>query len=219
MSKIFNHISFNSMPVIGILRNYSLEEIRFIATPFQKAGLTTLEVTMNSPDAIASIKYLNESFPDLNIGAGTVCTMDEFNMAVDAGATFIVSPILDINLIEAAKAKGLAVFPGAFSPTEIYQAWQAGATAVKIFPATVFGYGYIKEIRAPLPDIKLLPTGGISAENIREYFAAGATGVGMGSSLFNKAHLKNRNEAGLRHGFEEIVRLVKSTGHEGHTTL
>jgi 2-dehydro-3-deoxyphosphogluconate aldolase/(4S)-4-hydroxy-2-oxoglutarate aldolase len=212
MSKIFYHISFNSMPVIGILRNYSLEEIQFLAAPFQKAGLTTLEVTMNSPDAIASIKYLNESFPDLNIGAGTVCTMDEFDTAVDAGASFIVSPILDINLIKAAIAKGLAVFPGAFSPTEIYHASQAGATAVKIFPATVFGPGYIKEIRAPLSDIKLLPTGGISAENIEEYFAGGATGVGMGSSLFNKAHLNNRNEAGLRAGFEEIVRLVKSTG-------
>ncbi len=215
MSKNFDHISFNSMPVIGILRNYSLEEIQFIAAPFKKAGLTTLEVTMNSPDAIASIKYLNESFPDLNIGAGTVCTMDEFDKAVDAGATFIVSPVLDINLIEAAKTKGLAVFPGAFSPTEIYQAWQAGATAVKIFPATVFGPGYIKEIRAPLSDIKLLPTGGISARNIQEYFVAGASGVGMGSSLFNKAHLKERNEAGLRLGFEEIVRLVKSTGREG----
>jgi 2-dehydro-3-deoxyphosphogluconate aldolase / (4S)-4-hydroxy-2-oxoglutarate aldolase len=208
MKRAFNQESFDKMPVVGILRNYSLEEIQFIAPPFQKAGLTTLEVTMNSPDAIDAIRYLNEAFPQLNLGAGTVCTQSDLEQAEAAGASFIVSPILDIELIHAAKEKGLAVFPGAFSPTEIYNAWLAGATAVKIFPATVFGPGYIKDIKSPLSEIMLLPTGGISKENIREYFEAGASGVGMGSSLFNKTHLKNRNADGLYEGFMEIVRSV-----------
>jgi len=212
MKRAFNQESFNKMPVVGILRNYSMEEIQFIAPPFHKAGLTTLEVTMNSPDAIDAIHYLNEAYPQLNIGAGTVCTLTDLEQAEAAGASFIVSPILDIRLIHAAKEKGLAVFPGAFSPTEIYQAWQAGATAVKIFPATVFGPGYIKEIKAPLTEIKLLPTGGISKENIREYFAAGAFGVGMGSSLFSKTHLENRNAERLYEGFIEIVRSVNPKG-------
>ncbi|MCB0689933.1 MAG: bifunctional 4-hydroxy-2-oxoglutarate aldolase/2-dehydro-3-deoxy-phosphogluconate aldolase [Saprospiraceae bacterium] len=207
--KKFNQELFLSVPVIGILRNYSLQEVQFIAPLFEAAGLTTLEITMNSPEATEEINYLSTTFPHLNIGAGTVCTLAELDQAQAAGASFIVSPILDLNLIRVANGKGMAVFPGAFSPTEIYQAWTAGATAVKIFPATQFGPRYVKEIKAPLSEIKLLPTGGIDQNNLLEYFKAGATGVGMGSSLFNKDSLKKRDEVGLNNGFQAIVQLVK----------
>ncbi|MBK8505077.1 MAG: bifunctional 4-hydroxy-2-oxoglutarate aldolase/2-dehydro-3-deoxy-phosphogluconate aldolase [Saprospiraceae bacterium] len=210
MSQGFNYQLFEEAPIVGILRNYSLEEIKFITPLFEAAGLTTLEITMNSTEAIEEIDYLVKHFPRLNIGAGTVCNMHHLNAAFDAGASFIVSPILDLELIKESVSRGMAVFPGAFSPTEIYQAWQAGATAVKIFPATMFGPQYVKEIKAPLSEIKLLPTGGVSSKNIQDYFKAGAFGVGMGSSLFNKGHLKNRNEAGLLQGFEEILSLIES---------
>lgn len=209
MSKYFSHVLFEKMPVVGILRNYTLEEIKFIAPIFRDAGLTTLEITMNSPEAMEEIKYLTENFPDLNIGAGTVCTMEDLERAQHAGASFIVSPIFDIKLIKASLKQNLGVFPGAFSPTEIFQAMEAGATAVKIFPATTFGSKYVKEILAPLSHLKLLPTGGISDQNIKDYFKAGAIGVGMGSSLFNKDCLKNRDKSGLNNGFQAIVRLVK----------
>jgi 2-dehydro-3-deoxyphosphogluconate aldolase/(4S)-4-hydroxy-2-oxoglutarate aldolase len=215
MKQGFNHQLFALAPVVGILRNYSLEEIQFIAPLFEKAGLTTLEITMNSAEATEEIEYLVQQFPNLNIGAGTVCTMHHLNEAFDAGASFIVSPILDLDLIKESVTRGLAVFPGAFSPTEIYQAWQAGATAVKIFPATQFGPPYIKELKAPLSEIKLLPTGGVSKANIQDYFQAGAFGVGMGSSLFNKAYLKSRNREGMLKGFEEILGLVEKGGGGG----
>lgn len=208
MNQKFNQALFRKMPVVGILRNYSLAEIEFIAPIYQEAGLTTLEITMNSADAVEEIRFLSHHFPNLNIGAGTVCTLSDLDQAEQAGASFIVSPILDTRLIREANRKGLSVFPGAFSPTEIYQAWQAGATAVKIFPATMFGPSYVREIKAPLNDIELLPTGGVSKENINEYFKAGATGVGMGSSLFNKEHLQAKNREGLLAGFREIVGLV-----------
>jgi 2-dehydro-3-deoxyphosphogluconate aldolase/(4S)-4-hydroxy-2-oxoglutarate aldolase len=208
MNHRFSLESFSHAPVVGILRNYALEEIKFIAPIFETSGLTTLEITMNSAEAIDEIEYLVKHFPRLNIGAGTVCNMNDLNAAFNAGASFIVSPILDLELIKESISRSMAVFPGAFSPTEIYQAWQTGATAVKIFPATTFGPQYVKEIKAPLSEIKLLPTGGVSGENIRDYFEAGAFGVGMGSALFNKEHLKDRNKKGLRKGFEEILRLV-----------
>ncbi|MCB0668862.1 MAG: bifunctional 4-hydroxy-2-oxoglutarate aldolase/2-dehydro-3-deoxy-phosphogluconate aldolase [Saprospiraceae bacterium] len=208
MKNTFDLRLFNQMPVVGILRNYSFDEIEFIAPIYQEAGLTTLEITMNSAAAEEEIKYLSSNFPGLNIGAGTVCTLADLDQAEKAGASFIVSPILDVRLIREANRKNLAVFPGAFSPTEIYQAWQAGATAVKIFPATMFGPKYVKEIKAPLNDIKLLPTGGVSPNNINDYFENGATGVGMGSSLFNKKFLQARDKEGLLSGFREIVELV-----------
>ena len=209
MKNSFSQVLFDKMPVIGILRNYSSSEVEFIAPAFEKAGLTNLEITMNSKEAENEISFLCSNFPNLNIGAGTVCTIKDLDKAQDAGASFIVSPILDLNLIKECVQRKLAVFPGAFSPTEIYQAWEAGATAVKIFPATMFGPKYVKEIKAPLSEIKLLPTGGVSKDNIADYFKAGATGVGMGSSLFNKECLKTRDANGLDAGFQAIVQLVK----------
>ncbi|NND33452.1 MAG: bifunctional 4-hydroxy-2-oxoglutarate aldolase/2-dehydro-3-deoxy-phosphogluconate aldolase [Saprospiraceae bacterium] len=182
----FNHPAFEAKPVVGILRNFTFDEVKIIATAYQDAGLTTLEITMNSPDALKSITYLAKNHPGLNIGAGTVCTPAEMSQAMEAGASFIVTPVCNLELIKSAYKSQIPIFPGALTPSEIYQAWEAGATAVKIFPASAFGAPYIKEVLAPLSQIKLLPTGGIHAGNMKDYFLAGAIGVGMGSALVGK---------------------------------
>jgi 2-dehydro-3-deoxyphosphogluconate aldolase/(4S)-4-hydroxy-2-oxoglutarate aldolase len=182
----FNFARFESSPVIGILRNYSKEEIDLVCRAFIEVGLSTLEITLNSEDAFQHIAHFSAKYSQLNIGAGTVCTEEELSAAVKAGASFIVCPICDVRLIDQAKNLAVPIFPGALTPTEIYQAWLAGATAVKVFPASAFGPSYIKEVLAPLSQIKLLPTGGVNADNIYEYLQAGAIGAGMGSALVGK---------------------------------
>jgi 2-dehydro-3-deoxyphosphogluconate aldolase/(4S)-4-hydroxy-2-oxoglutarate aldolase len=184
--KQFDIDVFEKIPVIGILRHSHSQQIKEAARAFHAVGFRTLEVTMNSADAAENISYLSERYPDMNIGAGTVCTSEDLSLARDAGASFIVSPVTDLHLIRTAREAGLAVFPGAFTPTEIYRAWQAGATAIKVFPMSALGPSYLKEVHAPLPEIKLVAVGGVTLENIDDYFAAGAYGVALGSGLFRK---------------------------------
>ncbi|MDA3929118.1 MAG: bifunctional 4-hydroxy-2-oxoglutarate aldolase/2-dehydro-3-deoxy-phosphogluconate aldolase [Prolixibacteraceae bacterium] len=177
---------------------------------YLKAGLNTLEITMNSFNAVEMISFLANNYPQLNIGAGTVCDMSELIEALDAGASFIVTPILNEEVIDFCVNNSIPIFPGAMTPTEIYKAWKLGATAVKIFPNVFFGPNYIKEIRGPLNQIKLLPTGGISLTNIEEFFKNGASGVGMGASLFDKELIESNNYNGLYHHFLNYTQKVKN---------
>ena len=205
----YNSALFDSMPIVGIMRNYPSEIIKKIIPYYRKAGLTTLEITMNSFNAKEMISYLSEEYPELNIGAGTVCEISELINAIEWGASFIVTPILNEDVIEFCNNNNIPVFPGAMTPTEIYKAWKLGATAVKIFPSVLFGPAYVKELKGPLNDIKLLPTGGISLNNIQEFFKNGATGVGMGGMLFDKQLIADENYDGLYHHFVNYAQKVK----------
>lgn len=178
---------FNRIPVVGILRNVPPLTVPTLARYYSEAGLTTLEVTMNSDEALTTITRLVQDFGGkLNIGAGTVCTLEDLDKALTAGAQFIVTPILQEEVIRACVQQQVPVFPGAYSPTEIYKAWHLGATMVKVFPATKLGASYIKEVLAPMSYLKLLPTGGVALDNFTEFLKAGAAGLGMGSQLFPK---------------------------------
>lgn len=180
------------MPVVGILRNVSPRHMHKLFTVYHNAGFTTIEVTMNSAGAAETISSLRKMFGGrLNIGAGTVCTMQDLDEALSAGAQFIVTPVVAEAVIKASVKRGVPVFAGAFTPTEIYRAWELGVSMVKVFPAGQFGPAYIKEVLAPLNPIKLLPTGGISQENFTEFLEAGAKGLGMGSHLIPKALVEN----------------------------
>ncbi|MBB4078013.1 2-dehydro-3-deoxyphosphogluconate aldolase/(4S)-4-hydroxy-2-oxoglutarate aldolase [Lewinella aquimaris] len=179
----FNWTFFHSAPVVAILRGLSAEACERVAEALSETGFTTLEVTINTPDVGQIISHLSRQFPSLNVGAGTVCTPDQLDEALTAGASFVVTPILDEEVITRCVTDRIPVFPGAYTPTEIYRAWNLGATAVKVFPASQLGVEYLKDIHGPLPQIKLVPTGGVSLENIASFFAAGVYGVGMGSSL------------------------------------
>lgn len=179
-------------PVVGILRGFEpAATVRTVEAAW-RAGLKMVEVTLNSPAAHATIGTLRDSSArsgDAMVGAGTVTSVAEASGAVDAGAQFLVTPIADVGIVEWAVNQGIPVFPGAFSPTEVFYLWQAGATAVKVFPASVLGVEYISSLRGPLPQVPLLPTGGIGIDNAAAYLAAGAVALGVGSPLFTKEML------------------------------
>jgi len=206
----FSWETFEDMPVIGILRNFSFDIVEKIIPLYQKAGLNTLEITMNSKDAVKALKVMIRKYPDLNVGAGTVLDIDELKLALHAGASFIVTPVLNEEIIKKSVKNNIPVFPGALTPTEIYRAWKSGASAVKIFPATQFGSDYLKDLSGPLNKIKFLPTGGVSIENIEKFFNAGAYGVGMGSTLFDNKMILNNDLEKLYKHFKEISSIVKA---------
>lgn len=187
MNNIFSWEAFLKFPVVGILRNVALDKTEILSRHYLDAGLTTLEITMNSEGATEAISSLNVHYGgQLNIGAGTVCTLKDLDKALKAGASFIVTPITDKRIIKECVSNKIPVFAGAYSPTEIYKAWKSGASMVKVFPAGNLGPGYIKEILAPLNEIKLLPTGGVTMHNFSDFLKAGAHGLGMGSHLLPK---------------------------------
>ncbi|MCE7043965.1 bifunctional 4-hydroxy-2-oxoglutarate aldolase/2-dehydro-3-deoxy-phosphogluconate aldolase [Dyadobacter sp. CY312] len=197
---------FEKAPIVGIVRNLSIEAVKQILPVYRAAGLTTIEITMNTPGAGDIIRYAlaNES-EGLNIGAGTVCTKEDLEVALDAGAQFIVTPILNKKVIKSCVKKGVPVFPGAYTPSEIYNAWSLGANVVKVFPATALGPEYIKDLRGPMNQLKLMPTGGVSLENMNEFLKAGATGLGIGGQLFDKKLIDAKDWDGLLTHFRRFV--------------
>ena len=207
----FSAERFNQMPLVGIMRNMPAHKIEKLATGFHAAGLTTLEITMNSDAAVETIGSLVNHFGDrLNIGAGTVCSLRDLDNALSAGAQFIVTPIINEEVITACVKAGVPIFPGAYTPTEIYKAWSMGASMVKVFPATKLGAEYIKEVLAPLDTIKLLPTGGITIDNLGAFFKAGAKGVGLGSNLFPKDLIEHDAWDELNALFKKFVNTYQS---------
>ena len=187
MQNLFNWTLFEELPVVGILRGYSLDQVKKIIQYSGKGGLKNIEITMNSKNAGKQIFEAKEVAQDtMNVGAGTVCTLKDLDSALSAGATFIVTPIVNSDVIQACNKENVPVIPGGFTPTEIYNAWQLGADMVKIFPANRFGPGYITDIKGPLNHIKLVATGGVNLANFQEYIDSGAYGFGVGSPLFNK---------------------------------
>jgi len=174
--------------VVPILRSARAEHLPAVAETLVKAGLTCLELTLTVPGALRLLPALRAALPDdVVLGVGTVTTVAEAQAAADAGAAFLVSPALSPDVMTFATTAGLPCYPGAWTPTEVLSAWQAGATAVKLFPAATGGPGHLRRIRDPLPDIPLMPTGGIAIDQVSHYVAAGAIAVGMGSSLLGDA--------------------------------
>lgn len=170
--------------IVAIMRGMAAKDAVSLANALHKGGINILEVTLNSPNALQVITALSEQFKDtMLIGAGTVLTAQETTDAINAGAQFIISPTLDADVIKTTKDAGKVSIPGAYTPTEILQAHRSGADIIKVFP--VPNAAYIKNILAPLNQLKLMPTGGINVDNIKDYAAAGAVAFGIGSSLVN----------------------------------
>ena len=206
---------FRQLPVIGILRGYPLVSIKAIVETYLRAGFHTLEITWNSPGAKDSIQSLRNDYGDhLNLGVGTILTRSEMHQAIDAGAKFVVTPIVQEAVIKDCVENQIPVFPGAYTPTEVYMAWKYGATAVKLFPAEIGGLPYLKAIKAPLSDIPLVPTGGISIENITDFLTAGVFAVGMGSQLFPRDLIVQYDWKGLEMHLIRLREAIKSWG--GH---
>lgn len=207
--RTFSWELFNKAPLVGIIRNVSPEDVKRILPIYREAGLTTVEITMNTPGATDMIRYaLENEHYGLNIGAGTVCTKEDLDAALEAGAQFVVTPVLSKKVVKSCVKKGIPVFPGAYTPTEIFNAWQLGASMVKIYPATALGPGYIKDLKAPMNQLKLLPTGGVSLENMEAFLKAGANGLGIGGQLFDKKLIQDKNWDGLKAHFLQFAQKL-----------
>jgi 2-dehydro-3-deoxyphosphogluconate aldolase/(4S)-4-hydroxy-2-oxoglutarate aldolase len=170
--------------VVAVIRMKDPAKLRAVFDALAEGGVRAIEVTMSVPGAVALIAQLAKSLPQgIVLGAGTVIDAATANAVIDAGARFIVSPVFRRDVVAVCLERGVAACPGCFSPTEILDAHEMGADIVKVFPATALGPQYIKDLRAPMPQLKLMPTGGVSLDNAGDWIRAGAVAVGVGSSL------------------------------------
>lgn len=169
--------------VIGVIRHLDDDVAERIARAAVDGGIGVIEITFTVPAAARLITRLREDLPGVVIGAGTVLTGGALSAAVDAGAAFVVSPVVDADLMRAAATLGIPFVPGAATPTEAATASRHGASVVKIFPAAVLGTSFISSLRDVLPDVALIPTGGIRAADVDDWFAAGASAVGLAGAL------------------------------------
>jgi len=192
--------------IVAVLRLDDPGRLSAVVDALAAGGVRVFEVTMTVPRAIEMIGQLTRSLSaELLIGAGTVIDAGTAHGAIDAGARFVVSPVFRRDVLEACQARGTAVIPGCCTPTEILDAWEAGADVVKVFPATSLGPGFIRDVRAPLPQVKLMPTGGVSIDNAGEWIRAGAVAVGIGSALVDAAAVRAGDLGPLT---ERAARLV-----------
>ena len=178
--------------VVAIGRRIAADRVAAVVDGLAGGGVRAFELTLNDPeaDALRSIATAarHADGSRVAIGAGTVLSIEAGQRALDAGATFLVMPHTDPELVAWAAASGVPAFPGASTPTEVITAWRAGAAAVKLFPASVLGPGFLREFRGPFPDIPLVPTGGVTSETAGDYIRAGAIAVGLGSWLIGDGH-------------------------------
>ena len=196
--------------IVAVLRATDARRFADVAAVLAEAGITCIEFTLTSGGALDALRAFADRLPaGVALGAGTVLDADAASAAVDAGAGYLISPALCLDVIDRGRQLGVPVIPGALTPTEILQAWRAGASAVKVFPAAqAGGPAYLKAVRAPLPDIPLLPTGGIAVSEAAAYLRAGAIAVGIGNPLLGDAGEDGGDLAALRERADRLVRAV-----------
>lgn len=197
--------------LIPVIRVASASEAIDVADAIKEGGVSFIEITMSVQGAMDVIKELTAKYKDeIIMGAGTVLDAETGRAALLAGAQFIVSPTLNLDLIELAHRYSAVVIPGAMTPTEILTAWNAGADMVKVFPAgQLGGPGYIKALRGPLPQILLVPTGGVNLQNAGPFIQAGATALGVGSELVDKKALKEKRFSVITENARAFLKVVR----------
>ena len=197
--------------IIPVIRAPSADAAVAVVEALVQAGLTVAEITMTVPNAIDAIASVARRFADqVLVGAGTVTDADTARRAVDAGAEFIVTPCLVPEVIDAARRADIAVLPGALTPTEVLNAFRLGGDMVKVFPAqSVGGAAYLRALRGPFPEIPLVPTGGVTLENVREMFGAGAVAIGVGSELISRDALARRDYAAIGALASQFIAAVR----------
>jgi len=179
--------------VIAVIRLASGAELRDVSDALIEGGVRALEVTMTVPRAVSLIEELTSALPaGVLVGAGTVLDPDTAADVIRAGARFVVSPVFRRSLIERCHRFEIPAMPGCFTPTEILEAWDAGADLVKVFPATALGPTYVKDLRGPLPQVRLVPTGGVTRDNAGDWIRAGAVAIGVGTALVDRQAVDDR---------------------------
>lgn len=198
--------------IIPAVRLASREDARFAAESVYHAGLPIAEITMTVPGALDLIRELIAAFPDMVVGAGTVLDVDTARRAAEAGARFITSTGLDLSVVQFAAEQGILVLPGALTPTEIINAWKAGADFVKVFPCTTLGGdSYIRALKAALPQIPLVAGGGVQQHTAGNYISAGASAIGVGRELFTHEAVRMRKAQWILELARRYINIVKNT--------
>jgi len=199
--------------VVAVIRMKDAARLAEVAAALGRGGVRAIEVTMTVPGAAGVIRELARTkAPGTLVGAGTVLDAGTAAEVIAAGADFVVSPVTDMATVRACREAGVLVAPGAFTPTEIVAAWRAGADIVKVFPATSLGPRFFRDMRGPLPQVRLMPTGGVTVENAREFVAAGAAAVGLGTALVDARAVEEGDWAALE---ERARRLMASLAAAG----
>lgn len=197
--------------VIALIRAENSDGLLDCAKALADGGLTSIELTMTTPGAIRMLEKATSELPDFLFGLGTVLDAETARMGILAGARFIVTPALRPDVITLCQRYSVPIFSGALTPTEVVNAWEAGADAAKIFPAEFFGPAYIKSLKGPLPHVEMVPTGGVTAENVGEFIKAGAYATAAGSSLVEAKALKEKNWAAITAKAKAFVAAVAAT--------
>jgi 2-dehydro-3-deoxyphosphogluconate aldolase/(4S)-4-hydroxy-2-oxoglutarate aldolase len=204
---------FKRLPVLGIMRGIKPSDVNPLVDAVSSAGLKTIEITMNTKGAAALIREaVKAAGKRLTIGAGTVTDTKTLKQALGAGAKFVVMPVLAGDVVSYCVKSKIPCFPGALSPQEVFDAWEAGATMVKVFPSGFFGPGYFKELKGPFDGIELMACGGVTPDNMKDYFAAGASAVSFGASVFRKDWLN-------KDGYKKIGKAIKAFVDAYHSEL
>ncbi|WP_437819961.1 bifunctional 4-hydroxy-2-oxoglutarate aldolase/2-dehydro-3-deoxy-phosphogluconate aldolase [Sorangium sp. So ce1078] len=202
--------------IVPVVRAPSGELAVRAARALRAGGIEVIEITMTVPDALSVMHEIASRMGGhVLVGAGTVLTADAARGCIEAGAQFIVSPGLNLDVIRAAHDLGKAVFPGGLTPTEVITAWHAGADAVKVFPCSAMGGAkYLRALRAPLPDVRMLPTGGVNLATARDFIEAGAVALGVGGELVDAAALAAGKDEVLTERAREFMSVVRSARAE-----
>lgn len=195
--------------VVAAIRTPNPEQLLQVARAIHKGGICCIEIAMNTPGALRIIEEIAIKLEGVLIGAGTVLDPETARASILAGAQFIVSPILNFKVIEMVNRYGKIAIPGAFTPTEALQAWEAGADIVKIFPAARLGPKYLSDLKAPLPQLRLMPTGGIDEENATDFIRAGADVICVGSALIDKKAISEQRFEVLSEKAQRLIAAVQ----------
>jgi 2-dehydro-3-deoxyphosphogluconate aldolase/(4S)-4-hydroxy-2-oxoglutarate aldolase len=197
--------------LVPVVRAQSADEAMKVVDAIREGGVPVLEITMTVPGAIGVMELLARRFgADVVLGAGTVLDAETARACILAGARFVVSPALNLGTIEMCRRYAVAVIPGALTPTEVVAAWSAGADVVKIFPCgAVGGASYIKSLKAPLPQVEMIPTGGVSVKTAADFIRAGSMALGVGADLVDTAAIREGNARIVTEKAREYVRLVQ----------
>lgn len=195
--------------VVAIIRSEKSDQIINVARALVAGGVSILEITFTVPGALRIIEKVADELGDqILLGAGTVLDSETARSAMLAGAEFFVSPGTSLEVIQTCRRYGKSIFPGAFTPTEVINAWQAGCDAVKVFPCDSVGAKHIKALKGPLPQIPLIPTGGVKKETAKDFLKAGALAVGVGSSLVPKAAIESGDFDTIKSAAEEFIAAI-----------
>jgi len=205
---ILNKIIDNK--VIAVIRSTTSDDLSSFIDVIVESGINSIEITLTTPNALSIIKQLRHNYESsILLGAGTVTDLDSAKKSLDAGAEFIVSPIYNIEVINYLKKNRFPIISGAFSPTEIYKSYHAGVDMIKIFPANLLGLENFKSIQDIMPNLPLMPTGGLTSENARNWLDAGADVLGIGSSLINDQIVSNKDYDTLKLNSQKILESIK----------